>query len=353
MMSFKIPRGGFKLGEKSFSLDENGVLSVSGGGGGGAQPDWNQNDSTAADYVKNRPFYTGDPVETVLVEESTVLFAAEHGMYMGQLQSTFSATVGETYKVSWDGAVYESACVDFSGMTIIGNLSLKGAGSDTGEPFVMMVENGQGIGIYTADTSASHTLSISDTTAPIVKIPAKYIDKNSSGYVVIHSKGTMTQQEAENYGTAISTKEVVFIIWNGMCIKSIQPNNNNLKLETQNGEIYLITKNGDGLFAFSDRKLNRAVFPNSVSMADEVVGVNASGKKIVISSNSFFSGVVGSTDTLFQVSPNGTKSKAFEVLGNGEAVAPALILYSSTANSTKKFRVTVDDSGNLTATEVT
>lgn len=34
MMSFKIPCGGFKLDEKSFSLDENGVLSVSGGGGG-------------------------------------------------------------------------------------------------------------------------------------------------------------------------------------------------------------------------------------------------------------------------------------------------------------------------------
>ena len=34
-MSFKIPCGGFRLDEKSFSLDENGVLSVSGGGSGG------------------------------------------------------------------------------------------------------------------------------------------------------------------------------------------------------------------------------------------------------------------------------------------------------------------------------
>ena len=33
-MSFKIPCGGFRLDENSFSLDENGVLSVSGGGGG-------------------------------------------------------------------------------------------------------------------------------------------------------------------------------------------------------------------------------------------------------------------------------------------------------------------------------
>ena len=61
---------------------------------------------------------------------------------------------------------------------------------------------------------------------------------------------------------------------------------------------------------------------------------------------------VGSTDILFQVRTNGTKSKSFDVLGNGEAVAPAIILYSSTANSTKKFRITVDDSGTLKATKV-
>ena len=39
-MSFKIPCGGFRLDEESFSLDENGVLSVSGGGsGGGVSPE--------------------------------------------------------------------------------------------------------------------------------------------------------------------------------------------------------------------------------------------------------------------------------------------------------------------------
>ena len=325
-------------------LEEAGKKSI--------QPDWNQNDSTAADYVKNRPFYTRDTVETVLVEESTVSFADMDGVYIGQLESTFVPTVGETYKVSWDGTTYESTCVNSNVLQVIGNLSIMGIGSDTGEPFLIAVGNGNGIRIATADTSASHTFSISGTVVPIVKIPAKYIDKNSSGYVVIHSKDTMTQQEAENYSTAISTKEVVFVVWSNICIKSIELSDNNLKLETQNGEIYLITKNGDGLFASSEMKLYRAMFPNSVSMADKVTFITAFGKKVIISSNSI-SGGVGSTDTLFQVAANGAKSKAFDILGNGEAVAPALILYSSTANSTKKFRITVDDSGTLKATEVT
>lgn len=322
----------------------------------GVQPDWNQNDETQPDFVKNRPFYTGDPLETVLVEESTVSFAADDsGMYMGQLKSTFSATVGETYKVSWDGTVYESTCVGFSGKTIIGNLSIMGAGSDTGEPFVMMVDNGRGILVFTADTSASHTFSISRIVAPIVKIPAKYIDKNGSGHIVIHGKDTMTQQEAGNYRTAISTKEVVFIIWNEMCISDISfqgTNGSELKLTTQNGEAYLITKNSDGLFAFSDRKFSTASFPRGAVTGDVPSTINFHKKEISIYPSSTRD-AVGSTDVLFKVQPDGIKSKAFEVLGNGEAVAPAIILYSSTAGSTKKFRITVDDSGTLTATEVT
>ena len=144
-------------------------------GGVGVQPDWNQNDSTQPDYIKNRPFYTGDPVETVLVEESTVSFTAENGMSEGELKSTFSATVGETYKVYWDGAAYECACVNFDGMLIIGNLSIIGAGSDTGEPFIVSVNNGVGIQIGTADTSASHTISISATAVVVVKIDEKYL----------------------------------------------------------------------------------------------------------------------------------------------------------------------------------
>lgn len=33
------------------------TITAGGGGGSSSQPDWNQNDSTAADYIKNRPFY--------------------------------------------------------------------------------------------------------------------------------------------------------------------------------------------------------------------------------------------------------------------------------------------------------
>ena len=348
----KVPGGAFYAGD-GLTVDQATRTVSAGGGSSVSTPDWNQNDATASDYIKNRPFYTGDPVNTVFVEESTVSFADDGGMYIGQLESTFSATVGETYKVYWDGTVYECTCVNYDGPAI-GNLSIEDDYPDTGEPFVIHVSDDY-IVIYTKDSSDSHTISVSGIVAPIVKIPAKYIDKNSSGYIVIHNKGTMTQQEVENYNTAILTKEVVFIIWNEMCISKISldgTNSTDLNLTTQNGEVYNIKKNADGLFYFSDRKLNSAAFPNSISTTDRVAWVTTSGKKIVISSNNI-STAVGSTNIVFQVRPDGTKSKSFDVLGNGEAVAPALILYSSTANSTKKFKITVDDSGTISATEVT
>ena len=146
--------------------------------GSTTQPDWSQNDATQPDYVKNRPFYTGDPVETVLVEERTLTFEkASNGLYVGIFQSTFSPIVGETYKISWDGTVYESTCADSGDVLVIGNLSIAGAGSDTGEPFLFVQRNSGAFDIGTTDTSASHTISITGITIPVVKINPKYLDK--------------------------------------------------------------------------------------------------------------------------------------------------------------------------------
>ena len=145
------------------------------GGGGGVQPDWNQSDSTAPDYVKNRPFYT-TYVETVLVEESTVSFSkSPGGSYQGQVQPTFSPTLGKTYKVSWDGTTYESACVEIEGNIVIGNPSILGVGADTGESF-LAIPKALVIVFFTSDTSASHTISISgDVESGVVKIDQKYL----------------------------------------------------------------------------------------------------------------------------------------------------------------------------------
>ena len=176
----------------------------------GMSHDWNENDPTQPGYIKNRPFYTGDPVETVLVEESTVSFTdSNRGLYMAQFESTFALTVGGTYKVSWDGTVYGCACFDLGeGGLVIGNLSIAGASSDTGEPFLMGVYDGRCI-IYTLDTSASHIISISGSIAEVVKIDKKYIpaldylDKNNPTGVGSFSMNREINSDIGEYSVAL------------------------------------------------------------------------------------------------------------------------------------------------------
>ena len=324
----------------------------------GMQPDWNQNDKTAQDYVKNRPFYMGDPVEAVLVEESTLSFVEDSGLYSTEFPSTFEATVGETYKISWDGTVYECTCVEAN---VIGNSSILGIGSDTGEPFVMIIHGDNESYIFTTDTSGSHTISISGIVKEIVKIHEKFIDKDASGYIVVHKSDTMTKEEAENYIRVLSKGEAVFISWKSLCIYRISISTATdstgapvvyLSLHIPNGEIYKIAQNSEGLFSLGDRKLSQVNFPAYKANGEKNPNIRIINNKVNIFPSEVWIGV-GTTDTLFSVNTNGTKSKRFDVLGNGEAVAPAFILYSSTPNSTKKFRITVDDSGTISTTEVT
>ena len=370
----------------------------------GAQPDWNQNDETQPDYVKNRPFYTGNPVETVLVEESTVSFAERNGMYLGQLESTFSATVGETYKVSWDGTVYESACVDFSGMTIIGNLSLIGAGSDTGEPFLMNVENGQGIEIYTADASASHTLSISVLSTGIVKIDEKYLPDTTatkSEVEVAHNKANAAQNKANaaqsTANTAKSTADAAQTTANAAqtTANAAQSAANaaqsaaNTALErmvepyTRNTQMAPLYKNS-GFSAWrgvvqeiSYDKTEGYFFTNTFDttelkkkdMPDDTFCVNVYVEKksamaflSCFSTGSNYWGVRGfaiitggdsQTGEILYVSSNTISPYSAKGLFLTFSAPSSMLLKSSTANSDKQFRITVDDSGTISATEVT
>ena len=324
---------------------------------GGAHSDWNQNDSTAADYIKNRPFYTGDPVETVLVEERTVPFTDNnHGLYIAQIQSNFAPTVGETYKVSWDGTAYECTCVDLGNLLIIGNLSLAGEGSDTGEPFLINIVNGAGIAIATADTSASHTFSISRFTQEVVKIDEKYLPD------VLTTKMNNTNPTGSG-SFSLNRKANTPIGANSFA------------------EGWKTTASGEGSHAEgsettasgrrSHAEGNVTTASGSYSHAEGYVtiasgeGSHAEGYSTIASSNhQHVQGkynIEDSSGTYADIVGNGAPGRCsnahtLDWEGNawysGTIEGKALILPSSTSGSTKKFKITVDDSGTITATEI-
>ena len=286
------------------------------------QPDWNQNDDTAADYVKNRPFYTYD-TETVLVEESTVSFALSGDLYVAQIQSNFVATIGETYKVSWDGAAYECTCVSFNDMPAIGNLSITGAGSDTGEPFIVGILNGRKIQIVTADTSASHTFSISGFTQEVVKIDKKYLPEpelETDPYILI------TESYSGTYSCNMTYDKIA--------------------------ELYAKYSDAIGLF---DMRYN--VF---YLTGNENKGKQSRCISVRHSDNFYFAFGFTGGHHYFEIlihkdgtieQNNNSRLRYMDQYRFTDGYYP-LIVKSSTAGSTKKFKITVDDSGAITATEV-
>lgn len=146
-------------------------------------PDWNQNDDTNPDYVKNRPFYAEDPVETVLLEEQAVTFTN------GESDTSFNFKASPEdinhIKVTWDGTEY--ICIPQIKINSIefGNEFLdSGDGEDTGEPFYY-----DGSDFYTEPVGNSHQIKVSKISNKVIKIEPNYIPnsniRNGSGFFSI------------------------------------------------------------------------------------------------------------------------------------------------------------------------
>ena len=387
-------------------------VQVGTGGSGDVQSDWNQNDETAADYIKNRPFYTGDTVETVFVEESTITFAENNGLYIAQFPSTFRATVGDTYKVSWDGASYECTCVLIKNLPAIGNPSIMSVGSDTGEPFLIGVENGQGIAIVTADTSASHTVSISGFVQEIVKIDEKYLPDNlaiKSDVETAQTTANAAQSTAEKAqfiaNTAQSTAENAQSIANTAksTANTAKSTANTAKSTAENAQSIANAAQSTANTAESTAENAQSIANTAKSTANtaKTAAENAQStantaktevaKALTVSSSGSITapvnimntgtyqvlnitskdqrhsaqfGVTKSIGLQIRVGRDGgmqadiSNPSTLEFSANGGSCMrlkgiDELIMNSSTTDSTKKFKITVDDSGTLTATEVT
>ena len=338
----------------------------------GAKSDWNQNDATKPDYVKNRPFYTGGPVETVLVEESTVTFAENNGLYTAKVQSTFVATVGEAYKVYWDGSAYECTCVSISEapLLFIGNLSIMGAGSDTGEPFFVSVANGEGIQIITTNTSASHTFSISGFAVEVVKIDEKYLPESAftnAEWTKISNK--IVDYKQQSLLLSVSGESITIA---GGSHYSNNRINKNLKFEDgmiyeMNGSITLYNTKGNNsctldvnglhicsngyvsLGSFYDNFFNKYIKVElySSSQEDDYYHYGKLATSTTISSTEY------TFDIDIEVTGEAKPLPDICIGENIQRVGADVVIQSSTSGSTKKFKITVDDSGALTATEVT
>lgn len=112
--------------EKSNLVAAINEAAASGGSGDGAsgssvQPDFNQNDESAADYIKNRAFYTGEIGEKVYCDATVMVSDG-----CGYIFPAPILTPDTTYKVVFNGVEYEAT---YNGETL-GNEDLWGGWLD-------------------------------------------------------------------------------------------------------------------------------------------------------------------------------------------------------------------------------
>lgn len=105
------------------------------------QADWNQNDSTQPDFIKNRPFGEGAP-ETIFSGVFQDVYDESTSSWSGEiiLEDTSDATLveGETYTYTWNGVEYVSECVLLEGLPAIGNTYMIGLGADNQQPVIIV-----------------------------------------------------------------------------------------------------------------------------------------------------------------------------------------------------------------------
>ena len=124
-----------------------------------------------------------------VMEERELAFTNGGGMYAANLPDGFKVTAGQTYVVNWDGTPYE--CVGFAvdnTLYAIGNASIAGESSNTGEPFLYTIATGAGaIGqFYTLDTAASHTISVKTTEEVIIPMSEEFLPPDAKNTTVFY-----------------------------------------------------------------------------------------------------------------------------------------------------------------------
>ena len=306
----KVPCGGFVLGE-GLALGEDGkTLNVT---GGGSQADWNQNDETAVDYVKNRP---GGYEENSLVP----LFSERTFTNGGELMinSDFlPAKEDIVFNIKIDDGAAEDYQSIYSYDSSLGRNYWK-----IGDPtfseidFYMIysinVMNEKTMQFYFKD-GKSHKCAVQIYAPTPVSIQNKYLP-NSLIQNISDSAMEITQQ-------ADSTRK------------------------------YQSARHNKGKYALINGYSCNALSSGGQNSILVGTGLVSEYSRLVIGRYNDKDRIDGNVDAYFVIG-NGTsdseRRNIFAVTAKGEIVVP-----SSTSGSTKYFKITVDDTGAIKATEVT
>lgn len=299
------------------------------------QADWNQNDETRNDYVKNRPFYLKDARETKIFE---LAFTVQTGLYYENFDGTnLGLEAGKEYTVNIMGQEFKvTAYVYEDGVVCIGDgdAAYNGTTDFSGDvPFGVCDFAGQGYTIvlslpYLAESGLVSgvtdeiPVNIISEIQEVVPIDSKFLPE-----ATLASAGVISKYQVRN---EIFINNLLNVFVNKTTYKQL--------LEYLSNHV------------FSVIHCDSNISSNGVSLFVTNYETIISNKGVVrINGNSINGGNINEIDVVFPLNSDGS---GIDDDALAESIRPIIPNYILLGNNDKKFRLTVDDSGTIIATEV-
>ena len=305
---------------------------------------------------------------TTLMEEQELAFTPgeEGGASTCYPANPFEIVEGKTYVVNWDGTDYECVCVVYYKTILsLGNKSINGAGDDTGEPFLYLSS-----GVFaTHETAASHTISVKRINEIVTPIDEKYLPESAfadADWDFVSNRPFFNNQLNAN----ITVENITKTLGTGDAYVSLGvpvPNFNEGLYYKVEGEITFLNNSANTSYTLQINGYYKADLQAQISLGtvhDASIGNNLKVSLYGNNSLTTYAGklavyLIYNSPVSYTISTNFTiisevKQLSEDYIPNTiQRVGDDIILSSSTADSTKKFKITVDDSGTISATEVT
>ena len=296
---------------------------------------------------------------TTLLEEQELAFASVGGgAYMSSLSTTLNIVEGQTYTVNWDGTEYDCVGFTMGSDPVLGNLSLMGEGADTGEPFLYIYG-----GIFTLNTSPTHTVGVKTTAEAITPMAEEFLPLRVTAVIENAHTAANSAQAA-----AYINKEVLDCAFSSVATFTFDKQTSGRDTFNFNSFNYYkisgFNPAPENVTSFKGTRESGAelssitIGSNCVEYGLFIVAASAGACSIPITETVTGSFTAPSAGLYARYKENNASMTA----GTGEFTLrestgsfsiTGLLLKSSTADSTKKFKITVDDNGTLSATEVT
>lgn len=280
---------------------------------------------------RDRIGYEKDPAPQTLIGETTVETSTSDGYTYGNFPASgVLLEEGRMYFVTFDGAEYECVGKMAWDFVYLGNSGAGDATKDdeeTGEPFSIWIFEDEDGELYTTE-AGTHTLAVSALVADVVKIPEKYLDKETICELV----GNLADAEMDTELGLVSEAMIKNIDYEAYHRESYAYN------PTLGSYANLLHKAGEALPVGVDYNTTTGlkgsfkILHGEYRISDETAYVTACSDNRILCYKAF---AVYGRAKVWEISPDG------------------IILPSSTEGSTKQFRITVDDTGTLSATEIT